>query len=858
MLRHVLPVWLALVMSILMIATLAYQQAAHTLQHNLANDLRAMAALKAGHIEHWLGERRDEAAWLNSPHLSDIIGRWLQEGAPRQGASYQLLLEHFQPRQPLHQQRRYRLRSPQDGRLIQELPSATNSPTSPDSPSLPSLTTLPPDRASSQALAMQAARSGEIQFDDLHHIGDDPRQPIVFGFFIPIQARQGNEVLTVLQLSLSPDDFLYPLLTRWPGSSDTGETLVARRDGAAILYLSPLRHAPDAPLRLRRSQSPGSRLGASQVLHHGANFHVGHDYRGVPSYSYGQPVAGTPWLLGAKIAIAEAMQPLHFTACITGSLLALTMLFVGWWLYGRRLAEHRLQAAWHEAEDLYQHAPCGYHSLDAAGRIQRINDTELRMLGYRREELIGRPIVELLPAHLRAPFLERFPKFVTEQRQVEQHQLEFRHKDGHYLPVAVSATAVRDQDGRYISSRTVVRDLSNEVTLQAQRQLLQRAIEASFDGFVIAQPDAAGLWRFVYCNPAFERMTGYSAAEIIGSTPEFLHAQEPDQIELQRLAQAVAAGQPYQGVVRNFRKDGTPFWNHVLLDPIHDTSGRLSHYVSIQEDVSSARQTQQHLDEKREQLRSLAQHHSQLLEAERQRIARELHDGLGQQLTALKMHINLLQMHYDVVPGLFEQADDMLQIASDMRTTIRQAISQLRPAALDLGIISALEWLAEHHSQLSGIDCHYRGLTEEPPIDDAIATALLRIAQESVNNATRHARPRHIELHLYWCPLATPGATATEQAAEPAAAPTSTEAAGTTPRQLCLAIRDDGCGFDPRHAGDGTHFGLLGMQERALAIGATLTMDSAPGRGSSIMIQVPLPLSPSDHTPVHTSATQSP
>lgn len=793
MLRHVLPVWLALAACLLLIATLAYQQAAHTLRHNLASDLRAMAALKAGHIEHWLGERRDEAAGLNSYLLSDLMTSWLQEGAPSQGASYQALLDHFQPRQPLHQ---HRLRSPHDGHLIEELPT-----------SMASLAAPQPDRAAARALAMTAARSGAVQFDDLHHQGDEPQQPIVLGFFIPIHSRQGNEVLTVLQLSLSADDFLFPLLTRWPGFSDTGETLLVRRDGEAILYLSPLRHAPDAPLRLRRTQSLESTLAASQILNYGASFYEGHDYRGVPSYSYGQPVAGTPWLLAVKIGVAEAMRPLYLTAWLSGSLLLLTLAFIGWWLYERRVAEQRLQAALHDAEDLYQHAPCGYHSLDAEGRIQRINDTELQMLGYQREELIGRPLLDLLPLHLRQSFQERFPRFVAGQQPIEQLQLELRHKDGHYLPVAVSATALRDQDGRYVSSSSVVRDLSDEFAMQAQRQLLQQAIEASYDAFAIVMPRREGGWCFSYCNPSFERITGYAAAEVIGRSPKLLSADDSGQEALQQLYAAVARGERFKGVLHSYRKDGNSFWAHLLLDPIRNAHGKVTHYVSILEDISAARLAETRLHEKREQLRRLAQHHAEAQEAERRRIARELHDDLGQRISVLKMHLSLLQMHHAATPELREQAGSILKIAQGMTEAIRQVVSSLRPAALDLGLSGALEWLAAQYHQPGHLCCEYHGPLNEPRLREDIATACFRIAQEALANASRHAQASHIAMQLE-----------------------------LSPESLRLCIRDDGCGFDSTRPPEGSHFGLLGMQERAQALGAELSISSAPGQGTSVIM----------------------
>lgn len=129
-----------------------------------------------------------------------------------------------------------------------------------------------------------------------------------------------------------------------------------------------------------------------------------------------------------------------------------------------------------EIEDLYNNAPCGYHSLDQDGVIVRINDTELAWLGYRREELLGKAhITVLLTPRSQTIFRGYFPEFLA-RGQLRDIELEFVRKDGSILPVMISATAVKDEAGNFVMSRTTVYDMSERIKLEKEQQRLHRAL----------------------------------------------------------------------------------------------------------------------------------------------------------------------------------------------------------------------------------------------------------------------------------------------------------------------------------------------------------------------------------------------
>lgn len=211
-----------------------------------------------------------------------------------------------------------------------------------------------------------------------------------------------------------------------------------------------------------------------------------------------------------------------------------------------------------------------------------------------------------------------------------------------------------------------------------------------------------------------------------------------------------------------------------------------------------------------QRLRALSERLSAAREEEAARIAQELHDQLGQELTVLKLETGSLRRKGD--PQLAEWIDRMDERVSAALETTRRISSQLRPGVLDrLGLVAALEWLLREFEHGSGIttDLVTSGIDEAP--DPAIATALFRITQEALTNIARHARASLVEVRL----------TATAES-------------------ISLRIRDDGVGFEPSSASRSPSLGLLGIEERARRLGGTATVQSTPGRGTVVDVVIPL------------------
>lgn len=215
------------------------------------------------------------------------------------------------------------------------------------------------------------------------------------------------------------------------------------------------------------------------------------------------------------------------------------------------------------------------------------------------------------------------------------------------------------------------------------------------------------------------------------------------------------------------------------------------------------------------QLSALAAHLQRVTEEEKTRLSRELHDELGAILTAIKLDLHWVKMRVqqthpearDKITRVMQHADQAIQIK-------RRLIEDLRPTVLlNLGLREAIVQQVEDVGARNQWETHVDLPESLPPLRDNAAIALYRIVQESLNNASKYAEARHVSVSL-----------------------------ACTPQQLTLTIRDDGRGLPPDFdAGSiAGHHGLLGMEQRVLALGGTMHIDSSPGQGVSIRIEVPL------------------
>ena len=226
-----------------------------------------------------------------------------------------------------------------------------------------------------------------------------------------------------------------------------------------------------------------------------------------------------------------------------------------------------------------------------------------------------------------------------------------------------------------------------------------------------------------------------------------------------------------------------------------------------------------------ERLQVLSRRVVEVQEEERRHLARELHDEIGQVLSAIG--VNLHAVRGVCAAAAWPRLDECLGIVDRAVQQVRNLALDLRPSMLDdLGLAAALRWLVDRQAERAGLVAHFVVQSSGAQLSPDLATACYRVAQEALTNVVRHARARQV-----WVDL--------QQGEE----------------EVYLVIRDDGVGFDPgearQRAARGESLGLLGIQERVGLLGGRVAVESEPGRGTTIRAQFPVEPAPSSEEPGH-------
>jgi signal transduction histidine kinase len=243
---------------------------------------------------------------------------------------------------------------------------------------------------------------------------------------------------------------------------------------------------------------------------------------------------------------------------------------------------------------------------------------------------------------------------------------------------------------------------------------------------------------------------------------------------------------------------------------LHEAIARLQHEVDERE---KAEQALQHSEAS---LRELVAYQERIREDERKRIAREIHDELGQTLLALRLDVATLHERTGARHAQLQQRTSAaLGYIDATMKSIRNIMNNLRPPVLDLGLQAAIEWQVRQFETRTGIPCELQVDDGGQQLPEAQAIAAFRILQESLNNIGRHARASFVQVKLR-----------------------------VDRGQLTMAIKDNGVGMRPGDRRKAQHFGLLGIQERVSMLDGELSIDSAPGRGTVLRLAIPLQAAP--------------
>ena len=337
-------------------------------------------------------------------------------------------------------------------------------------------------------------------------------------------------------------------------------------------------------------------------------------------------------------------------------------------------------------------------------------------------------------------------------------------------------------------------------------------VESAMDA-IITVDDAQ---RVVLFNKAAEEIFGRSRDTAIGAAlDDFIPARfRTGHRELVRRfgeGDGRARRRGHARVVRGLRSNGEEFPIDASISQV--VEGGQRYFTVIVRDVTQRVEQEEALRKSRDEIQVFAQAANTAREQEKSRIARELHDELGQSLTALKIDLGWLRENLRSQPAEVSGKLDAMQLLVDGTVAAARRISaDLRPLMLDdLGLTAAAEWLVHDFTNRTGIACELVLGGASLDLPDPYSTTVFRVLQESLTNIARHAQANQVEVTL-------------EREAE----------------SVLLTVSDDGRGFVPGEPPAGS-FGLIGQRERAYLVKGEIRVDSAPGRGTRVELRIPVP-----------------
>ncbi len=308
---------------------------------------------------------------------------------------------------------------------------------------------------------------------------------------------------------------------------------------------------------------------------------------------------------------------------------------------------------------------------------------------------------------------------------------------------------------------------------------------------------------------ALQRL-GTPEDEVIGQYTLDILPSELIRARLAHIRQVVDTGQPLE-----FDDERAGIQFHHCFNPVFAADGRVEAIARFSRDITERKKAEALIKQQREELRGLAMQLSLVQESERSRIARELHDRIGQQLTALSFKLSMIadQLPDETSSNVQTLLDSSLALIETTGESVRDVMADLRPPALDdYGLAAALRHHCERVAHYTSTLFHVQECPREIRLSSDKEIAFFRIAQEALMNVVQHARATHVNISL--------------TAHEP---------------RVSLVITDNGVGFDlqaPVRLRGKPGWGLLSMRERADAIGGRLTISSTPGAGTTIAIEV--------------------
>ena len=520
----------------------------------------------------------------------------------------------------------------------------------------------------------------------------------------------------------------------------------------------------------------------------------------------------------------------------------------------RRLAENRYQM-------IFEDAITGIYETTVDGRYTAANLQLARIFGYESAAQLIETAANLNEKfYVETGRREEFARLVKENGSLAGFESQIYRRDGSKIWITENAVACRDDDGvlngfqgttieitdrkcaeaalkkaheeleAKVAERTADLESANKILREEiiERMRVETALRQSEEKFrAIVEVSSDCIWevdarnRYTYLSPQILDLIGYEEKELIGKTPFGMMTEEETDRYIDYLKPIAAARQSFAFLENvNIHKNGENVIAETSGVPIFDATGEFIGYRGIVRNITERKRIENELVASQKQLRDLSAHLQTVREEERKELARELHDELGQLLTALKIGLvrldeksNVVKNNRAVAPNVNDRIPAMVAIVDTAMETTRKIVAELRPGVLDeLGLVAALEWQARQFQKRTAIRCRLETEFEETAACQTLKLTVFRIAQECLTNIARHSGASEAQIILR-----------------------------DEGHRIFLEVMDNGRGFDEKNIADSGSFGILGMRERAFLLRGAVEIMRRETGGTSVQVSIPRP-----------------
>jgi len=460
-------------------------------------------------------------------------------------------------------------------------------------------------------------------------------------------------------------------------------------------------------------------------------------------------------------------------------------------------------------------------TFDEEQQVVLFNSAAERIFRRTAAEVMGKSIHQFIPERFHFTHDEQMRQFGNSDSPVrqmgERRQVVGLLPDGSEFPAEASILQLEVSGKRFFT--VILRDISERKrayeALRESQTLLEMILDSIPQGVFWKDRNSV----YLGANRVTREAVGLDNPEsIVGLTNFQLPSATPEEAKYFTLKdrEVMDSNQPQFGIVETItRSDGSIIWLETNKLPMHDAEGHVIGILGTSQDITERKRADDELRASRERLQVLSRQLLNAQEAERRHIARELHDQIGQSLTAIKLNLKMLQPSAHETPT-HTILHETIAVVDQTLEQVRTLSLELRPSMLDdLGLAAALRWYLDRQAQRAGFSVQFASELSGGDVSKEIETTCFRVAQEIVTNIARHARAQNVRVELR-----------------------------RLDTELELFIQDDGVGFDltaaREQAPHETSLGLLGMQERLLIVGGRLDIQTAPSRGTEVHVRFPL------------------